>query len=201
MACTDSSAYVSLLTVHENKAGEWKTFLAKHAKSGLITQVKLLRSLLRSLRRVELCRRDFVLLLGTAVQLPPAAEETLRGEGVIFHRVPPLKQGVPTLDKLHAWRLVSYSALLFIDADAMALQPLDQLFADQELVIAAHPYDMMQGACDLPLGRRAVTGLFMLRPSVAMCDACQGGPAPEVRPPSPAGHRSGLSSTAHTHHF
>jgi len=52
----------------------------------------------------------------------------------------------------------------------MALQPLDHLFARPEMVIAAHPYDLMQGACGLPLGRRAVTGLFMLRPSLSRYD-------------------------------
>ena len=146
-------AYVGLLTTHDKHllrdlnvtAGKWKTFIGK--KGGKFdTQVLLLQVLLRSLRAAErACRRDFVLLLGPQTRLPPDKLALLRAEGVVTRPAPPLRAGVPTLDKLHAWRLTNYSRVLFVDSDVMAFRSLDDLFRDDEqrlpeLAIAAHPY-------------------------------------------------------------
>ena len=82
-----------------------------------------LRVLLRSLRRHEhTCRRDFVLLLGTSASLPRDTEQGLLADGAagggrtVIVRVPPIRQGVPTLDKLHAWALTDYTSLMFVDS-------------------------------------------------------------------------------------
>ena len=106
MACADE-AYASLLSVHSSHVGT-RTFLADpgHAHHGAkqkaaakldpsfylgrdgdlrTRQVQLLLTLVRSLRRVERCRRDFVLMLGTAVTLSAAHRAALEGEGVSFH--------------------------------------------------------------------------------------------------------------------
>lgn len=158
-------AYVGLLTVHPPRAG-WKTFIAQQGRK-FDTQINLLRVLLRSLRAHETtCKRDFVLLLGPQTGLSHETERALRLDGIKLFPAPPLLLGVPTLDKLHAWRLTNYSKVLFIDTDSMILRPIDDAFALPEFAMAAHPYDTVQGAaCGLPIGGRGVTGLFLLAPS------------------------------------
>ena len=63
-------------------------------------------------------------------------------------QVPPIQLGVPTTDKLHAWRLTNYSRVMFLDADVMAIAPLDDAFTHmREFTIAAHPYDTVFVLC------------------------------------------------------
>ena len=102
-----------------------------------------------------------MLLLGTSASLPRETEEGLFADGAagggrtVIVRVPPIRQGVPTLDKLHAWAqrpnfnpspnpspnptspgvptldklhawaLTDYTSLAFLDSDVMAVAPLD----------------------------------------------------------------------------
>ena len=102
-----------------------------------------------------------MLLLGTSASLPRETEEGLLADGAagggrtVIVRVPPIRQGVPTLDKLHAWAqrpnfnpspnpspnptspgvptldklhawaLTDYTSLAFLDSDVMAVAPLD----------------------------------------------------------------------------
>ena len=102
-----------------------------------------------------------MLLLGTSASLPRETEEGLFADGAagggrtVIVRVPPIRQGVPTLDKLHAWAqrpnfnpspnpspnptspgvptldklhawaLTDYTSLAFVDSDVMAVAPLD----------------------------------------------------------------------------
>ena len=141
--CTDRSAYVSLLTRHPTTTTQWKTFINKKLEegTGITRQVTLLVVLVRSLRRVENCLRDFVLLLGDSVQLSAHHRALLGSAGVILHSIPPLVLGVPTIDKLHAWRLTNYTRLAVIDADLLAVRSLDDLFANRGFSVAHHPYD------------------------------------------------------------
>ncbi len=171
--CTDGSAYLSLLTVHNRtgKGGTDSTFTARsHTNRGRTgTQLKLLLVLVRSLRRVERCRRDFVLLTGGPIaNLPPAAwAPLLRERRVVLQPAPTFMVGVPSADKLEAWRLTRYSRILAIDTDVMALAPFDDLFdrPAADFSIAHHPYDEVQGpACGIPRERRGVGAMFMLRP-------------------------------------
>ena len=61
-----------------------------------------------------------LLLLGLALALPP--HKRCLG--------PPqaLREGVPAIDRLHAWMLTEYRRVLVVDTDAMVLRPLDALF-------------------------------------------------------------------------
>ena len=172
----DGTAYVSLLTMHPSaNTTLGSTFIAKHMGGGTHhdasthMQAKLILVLLRSIRRVERCSRDFILLVGTEVKLRPSDRLALERAGATFRTVAPLRPGVPAMDKLHAWKLTSYSKLLLLDADLLVLQPLDALFdSADELTIAHHPYDLVQGGrCGIPLPQRAVSALMMIRPSDA----------------------------------
>lgn len=129
--CTDGSAYGSLLTSHPKEYGG-NTYMTRGAVAAG-RQVLMLLILLRSLRHHEhVCRRPFVLLLGEHVVLPPADRHVLEAEGHFHtHVMSPVKLGVPPFDKLHAWNLstVTYRRVLVVDADAMMLGPVEELFA------------------------------------------------------------------------
>ena len=147
-----------------------RTLAARHTR-----QVQLLVALIRSLRRVELCRRDFVLLLGTEVPLSSEHQQILREESMLLHPTPPIIPGVPTADKLLVWRLTQYSQLAVVDADVMFVRPIDSLFAraadgdrdPTELTIAHHPYDHLQAQCGVPVSKRGIAALFVVRPKEA----------------------------------
>ncbi|KAL1529724.1 hypothetical protein AB1Y20_000661 [Prymnesium parvum] len=166
-------AYAALLTFHSTSVTKWKTKIAAQGAK-FDTQINLLRTLLRSLRAVEHaeCHRDFVLLLGVDVKLAEEHRSALQRDGFKTLRITPVQPGIPTTDKLHAWRLTNYTRVLFLDADVMAIASLDDAFRQpEEFVIAAHPYDTVQGAaCGQPLERRGVTGMFALRPSISTFD-------------------------------
>ena len=168
-ACRDRTAYLSLLVQHNRSTGpKDSTFLARQgASKGIAVQLKLLLALVRSLRRVEQCRRDFVLLLGTGVPtLPAAVWKPLADEGVIQHATAPLITGVPSADKLEAWRLLQYSKIAVLDADMLVLESLDDLLRrPEDFTIAQHPYDLVQGRCGIPPARRGVGAFFILRPN------------------------------------
>ena len=143
-----TQAVTSLLTYHETSTTAWKTFIASQMKQ-VDTQINLLRVLLRSLRAHERdCNRDFVLMLGSEMQLPLESEMQLRLDGFKMVRVPPIQRGIPTTDKLHAWRLNNYSRVMFLDADVMLLGSIDEAFThlDREFTIAAHPYDTVSAS-------------------------------------------------------
>jgi len=137
------------------------------ASSKLSKQVHMLVALSRSLRLVELCRRDFIVLLGTQVQLRAKDLERLTQEGMLIHWVPPIIPGVPTADKLIAWTLTNYSRLAVMDSDMLFIRSIDALFDRQdELIIAHHPYDHLQAQCGVSLASRGVAALFILRPNL-----------------------------------
>lgn len=177
--CADGTAYVSLLTSHAMSVGQTtqmarngslfgSSMAARHAK-----QVQMLIVLLRSLRNVERCRRDFIVLLGTQVPLSPAHVETLTSESAIIRPTPPLIAGVPTADKLHVWRMTDYSQLVVLDADVMVLQPIDDLFdgSAAEITVAHHPYDHLQAQCGVPVVARGIAAMIVMRPSLATFEA------------------------------
>ena len=64
--------------------------------------------------------------------------------------ISPVRIGVPPFDKLHAWNLSShvFSRVLVIDADAMMLTSVEELFAPPRalpaLTMAHHGYDKAQ---------------------------------------------------------
>ena len=178
--CTDGTAYVSLLTEHAAAAGQTTTFLTKidTPKLRLQRRTRQFESqivLLRSLRAVERrCRREFLLLHGTELEGDgewAVAEARLRREGSVRTlRVNPIFVGIPSSDKLHAFLLnpSRYRRLLLLDSDVLVLRSLDQLFeASEPFVIAHHPYDLQQAQCGIPLERRGVGAMFLIRPSVA----------------------------------
>jgi hypothetical protein len=165
LPCNDGSAYLTLLTLHD--AGRVGTWIQKQGKSGFTRQVDMLTVLLRSLRRHDHCVRDMVLLLGTAVELAPDDAFRMARENVTIVRVPPVRFGRATLDKLHAWNLTQYKRLLAIDGDAIALRSLDPIFDDAhgEGTVGLHPYEMFQGhACGIPLSERGQGGFFVVEP-------------------------------------
>jgi hypothetical protein len=140
---------------------------ARHRK-----QVSMLIVLLRSLRKVETCRRDFVVLLGTEIPLSKEHQDLLTNEGMILHPTAPIIPGVPTADKLHVWRLTQYSQCVILDQDTMALRSIDEVFGGKgELTIAHHPYDHTQAQCGIPIGARGIAAMIVMRPNVATFDA------------------------------
>ena len=75
-------------------------------------------------------------------------------------------------DKLHAWRLSQYSRVVFVDADMMIMRPLDELFEQSsEFTAAHHESDFAQSLCGVPIERRIIAAMFMLKPSAARFDA------------------------------
>lgn len=69
---------------------------------------------------------------------------------------------------MFALRLSQYARCLVMDADVLALKPMDALFFRREaLVIANHPTDTSQGQCRLSQQRRGVGAFYVLRPSEA----------------------------------
>ena len=193
-ACTDGTAYASLLTSHGSAGGN--TFLAR--TSAHSRQLLLLLTLLRSLRAHErICARPFVLLRGVAVTLPPKDVVLLEAAGgaagFVQHEIAPIKLGIPPFDKLHAWNLSAsrFSRLLVIDADAMMLGPVEELFAPTPnisgallprertaaedtkkplLMMAHHGYDKAQDKCghgSIPLERRGVGGFYVMVPDAS----------------------------------
>ena len=104
-----------------------------------------------------------LLLLGLALVLPP--HKRCLGPPQALH------EGVPAIDKLHAWMLTEYRRVLVVDTDAMVLRPLDALFRVEShepntvTVMANHPYDLKQAACARPVSQRAIGALFVLTPS------------------------------------
>lgn len=176
-ACDDNTAYVALTTSHKKRIGKG-TFMAKSGSFGAslaakhTRQVELLVVLMRSLRRVELCRRDFIVLLGTQMEMSLDNQRLLQREGMLLHPAPPLVPGVPTMDKLLVWTLTNYTQLAVIDADLMFVRPIDALFGgDAEMTIAHHPYDQLQAQCGVPIAARGIAALFVVRPSLATYNA------------------------------
>ena len=168
MRCS-ATAYVTLLTAHKEQVGQQTALLSS---GSLSRPISLLLVLLGSLRDVERCRRDFVVLLGTDVKLANAQRLALENAGAILRLVPPLVPGVPTVDKLHVWTLTEYRRVMVLDADVMALRPLDALFEHpDELVIAHHAYDQLQAQCGIGVRERGVAALFLATPSHSTFDA------------------------------
>ena len=166
--CMTPTAYLTLLTIH--KAGKDSrragSFLAQQGLTGLVRQIDSILVLAYSLRAVEICRRDFVLLLGEAFELPPVQMARLRQiDGLVVQRVPPVRFGRATLDKVHAWNLTQYSRILVIDSDAIALQPLDAVFDGGEGTMGAHTHEPgQQAACGISMERRANGGFYVIEP-------------------------------------
>lgn len=178
--CTDRTAYVTLWSAaapdpkKDPKSTFMRTMFQRDATSlpehCLLRQVQMVLVLLRSIRRAErVCQRDFILMLGAHVQIPFDERGVLEREGVRFVTVRPLMPGVPTADKLWAWSVLSnYSQCLLMDADVMVLQPLDDIFGyPEDVTIAHHAYDNVQAQCGIPLERRGIAAMFVMRPNQA----------------------------------
>ena len=179
--CDDGTAYATLLTMH---TATNSTQISKHARrsdgridrsASVAMQIKLIDVLVRSVRATERrCRRDFVLLLGMAVSISPTQQAILtRLDGLFTRRVAALREGVPAIDRLHAWTLTKYRRVVSIDADAMVLRPMDALFDsdgspgnESKLMMANHPYDIKQAACGRAIGDRVIGALAVLTPSM-----------------------------------
>jgi hypothetical protein len=178
------SAYAALLTIQPRsvrgnsymaRLGDGATGAheaqsdAAFAAAQVRMQSALILTLLASIRAVEgQCTRDFVLLLGKSVELPAHIQAAFAHLGpLVIHRVPRLSPAVPALDKAHVWRLLDYTSVALIDADALAIRSLDELFegrADRaDLVLAHHGYDTAQMACAIPLGARGNTCASLCR--------------------------------------
>ena len=163
-ACTDQTAYVSLVTNH----GRGNSTRLSRSSNIDHVNFKMLSVLVHSIRRNERqCRRNFTLLMGERVRIPPENQNGLLRDEVSLHVVPPIRLGVPSMDKLHAWTL-PHSYVVFIDADALVLQPLDTLFESSSragLTIGQHAYDLVQGKrCGIPVGKRGVGAFLGFRP-------------------------------------
>ena len=165
-----TTAFATLLTVHSNTSTSTYLSHVDHTKAARMIQ--LVRTLARSVRRFEQCRphRDFLLLAHGI--WPGTVERLSEQENLKLHWLKkPIVRGVPSADKLEAWRFTQYEFILFVDADMMFVAPPDTLFQRAaylgvEHYGANHPYEMVQAGCGVPIEQRAVGGLFVLRPFV-----------------------------------
>lgn len=173
--CNDRTAYVGLLTLHASATKS--TFLANRLKkaekvqANMVGQMQLMLVMIRSLRRVERCRRDFILFVDTNHSLISREwKVALDAAGVTrYLPVNPVKLGIPSADKLHAWQLIEYARVLVIDSDIMVLRNLDEAFdmdPSETFVMAHHSYELQQAQCGIPLEKRGVGALFVLRPNM-----------------------------------
>ena len=191
MRCTEGTAYATVVSYHDRPTGPCTGALTSrclptfgaavgttvlHKTHSMVPQLQLATVLVRSLRRVERCHRDFVLMLGGEasryIERSESATSQLRSlqerDGVTTRVVAAIVRGVPSLDKLHAWRLTNYSRVLVLDADTLVLRSLDYLFALPEpFVVAHHSSDIVQLVCGLPTERRAMSSLFVMQPGDA----------------------------------
>jgi hypothetical protein len=191
MRCTDGTAYATVVSYHDHPTGvcigpasnrclpstAGTSALHKTRSTSVMgPQLQLATVLVRSVRRVERCRRDFVLLLGGEasrhIERSESATRQLRSlqerGGVMTRVVAPIIRGVPSTDKLHAWLLTNYSRILVLDSDTLVLRSLDYLFALPEpLVIAHHATDIVQLVCGIPTERRSMSSLFVMQPGDA----------------------------------
>lgn len=156
-SCGQGTAYVSLLTVSPRRV-RGTTFMARlgdgvtgakvaasddaFAATQLAMQSGLLLTLIRSVRNVERCRRDYIVLLGRNVTLPPPIKAAFDALKTTFHRIDQLDAAVPPLDKLHAFRLLEYREVALMDSDTFVIRSLDDLFGQPRrmgtFVIAHH---------------------------------------------------------------
>jgi hypothetical protein len=182
LACGDGTAYAMLLTQHPS--ARRSTFLANQLAGALPAvreeqmrrQFQLILVALRTLGQTSSCRRDVVLLLGThGPELSLPLRKAFDREGVTqYWRVPPLFMGVPSADKLHAWRLTNYTKVLVVDSDILILRSVEDAFRlgpSDDFAIAHHPYDMQQAQCGIPIERRGVGGFFVARPNLSTYQA------------------------------
>jgi hypothetical protein len=182
--CSDATAYVLLLTSHANSS-RTSTEITRHGsvKGRLEGQFRLLQACIESLRLAESrCRRDVVLLVDRKVESRLSSCRVMgcratrifadwaARAGVARIVVPHVVDGVPAADKINAFALTQYRALVWLDADMLVLQDLDGLFENHKsLTIAHHPYDLAQGKqCGIPLAMRGVSGLVALRPNTTV---------------------------------
>ena len=192
--CTDSTAYTMLLTAHA-ESNSSSTELSRHGTwiKRVETQLRLLQPALRSLRIAEsLCRRDVLLLVDQSVhQL--LTECTLSRcqqirrfkawadrEGLLWKLVPSVSLDVPAADRINAFTFAAYRYIVSLDADILVLRDMAELFSapvgrrtwQQELIMAHHPYDLIQGKhCGIPLARRGVGALVGFAPNASAFDS------------------------------
>ena len=191
MRCTDGTAYATVVSYHDPPTGPCTGAVSSrclptfgnavgttvlHKTHSMGPQLQLATVLVRSMRRVERCHRDFVLLLGGEasrhIEGSESATSQLRSlqerDGVTTRVVAAIIRGVPSTDKLHAWRLTNYSRVLVLDADTLVLRSLDYLLAlPGPFVVAHHSTDIVQLVCGIPTDRRSMSSLFVMQPGDA----------------------------------
>lgn len=122
------SAYATVLTVSP-RGVRGNTFMARlgdgteasedtsdstYIQKQLAMQAGLVLTLVQSVRNVERCRRDYVVLLGRALELPPSISDAFNQLDVTIHRIDTLEPSVPPLDKLHAFRLLDCTRFAYL---------------------------------------------------------------------------------------
>jgi lipopolysaccharide biosynthesis glycosyltransferase len=180
-ACSDGTAYASLITSHGKQGNSTRLSKISGLGNQVRLQLHLLIVLVHSIRRLEqICHRPFVLLVGRTVQRLLNKSQVdhrftrelaiLAQQQVSYREVEPIKLGVPSMDKLAAWEMTEYKQILVIDVDTMVLRPLDSVFglpSPRKITMAHHPYDLVQGTrCGIPLHQRGVGAMFAIQPEV-----------------------------------
>ena len=192
--CTDSTAYTMLLTAHA-ESNSSSTELSRHGTwiNRVETQLRLLQPALRSLRIAEsLCRRDVLLLVDQSVhqlltkctlsrcQQIRRFKAWADREGLLWKLVPPVSLDVPAADRINAFTFAAYRYIVSLDADILVLRDMAELFSapmgrrtwQQELIMAHHPYDLIQGKhCGIPLAQRGVGALVGFAPNASAFDS------------------------------
>lgn len=138
----------------------------KHAVVTLLTSsddyVFGAMALATSLRRVSREPMPFALVAMVTADVDESVRDKLRDVGFSVRVVAPISNPsdlngrfANTFTKLNAWRLVQFSRVVFIDADAIALRPIDALFRAQPLAAVADCCDFFN------------SGVLVLQPSEA----------------------------------
>ena len=160
------SAVVTMLT-DELKDGKYTFSISKYVRGALALGWSLRRHITKPMHKLLLVREG--------VELPDVAKAQLRAVGWILGSVPGITPPrLPTFErfrsqfsKLALFGLAEYKSLLYLDADTLAVGPLDRLL--DHAALFPDPQQRLAVALDFYAGKWSSTynmGIFALRPDV-----------------------------------
>ncbi|KPP88990.1 MAG: Alpha-N-acetylglucosamine transferase [Rhodobacteraceae bacterium HLUCCA08] len=164
-------AYVTLVTSDDYATGA-AALIRSLALSGTSADIVVMHT-----GGVAGDRLDGLAALGARlveVDLLPTSDAFNRAHArEVLHRVapfdkgdkPPLHTPLDNFTKLRLWQLTDYSAVTFIDADALVLRNVDKLFRYPEFCAAPNVYESLADF------HRMNSGVFTARPNPATFDA------------------------------
>jgi hypothetical protein len=121
----------------------------------------LLKVLIYTIRQHDPCRTRWITIITNSLTDATPGNDSF----VWYYHAPPVIDGNPSSDKLHAFNLTMFRRCIFIDLDVMLLRDISHLFRTSGFVAAYHPYDIVQQMCGIPYHQRMVGALFAFSPN------------------------------------